>query len=395
MITRSSHIAVFSVLALSACNALPDSGPTEAAIVHHAKDPKRNPLAFKIVDIDPRVISILASQPEPVLSTLDRVEGSPLTANRIGPGDVLSVSVLELGSGLFAGTSSSGVGSAPLSVAGPNASVTTAQLPQLTVDEDGRVAVPYVGEINANGLTPEQLARAIQAGLHGKSQNPQVVVRVSTDLSNAIIIYGDLHKPGRIPLTLAHERLLDAIALAGGPESSPEDTEVRVTRHGFTGGIPLRALEESPSENILMRPGDRVEVLLRPRTYTVFGATSKVSEVTFNVANLSLADALARIGGPLDERADPNAVFIFRFEDANAARRLGLAIHPALATTPIAYRLDMLDPTDYFLAQRFAMKNQDLIYIANAQTDRLYKFMSIINLLSGPVISGVVLGNTY
>lgn len=394
MISRA-FVPGSALLLLAGCSALPDSGPTEQVIVQHVNDAKKNPLGVRIVDIDPRVVALLAAEPEPNLSTLDRVEAEGPSVGHIGPGDTLAVSVLELGNGLFAGSASGlGGGGNPLTgAAAPGAAVTTENLPALTVDARGEVDVPYVGLLQAAGLTPDGLASQIRAGLRGKSQNAQVVVRITTDLANSVIIYGDLHRPGRIALTLAHERLLDAIALAGGPDASAEDTEVRLTRASVTGGIPLRTLEEDPSDNILLRPGDRIEVLFRPRTYTVFGATPKVSEVNFNVAKLTLADALARIGGPLDERADPNAVFIFRFEDAEAARELGEPVHANAGTAPVLYRLDMMDPTSYFVAQRFPMKNQDLVYIANAKTNRLYKFMSLINLLTGPAITGALVGS--
>ncbi len=391
---RCSFVTFLALAALAGCNTLPSSGPPESVIVDRAKDPRTNPLGFKIVDISPAVVGILAAEPAPTISTLDRIGSRVPDPDRIGPGDTLSIAILELGSALFAG--GAGAGANPLAGApAPSSAVTTETLPPVTVDAAGRVDIPYVGRLAAAGRTAEQLAAAIEAGLRGKSQNPQVVVRITTDLANSIIIYGDLHKPGRVPLTLAHERLLDAIALAGGPDSSPEDTEVRITRDGVTGDIPLRTLEEDPAQNIGLRPGDRVEVLFRPRTFTVFGATSKVSEVNFNVANLSLADALARIGGPLDDRADPNAVFLFRFEDRAAARALGVPGRPTAASAPVLYRLDMMDPTSYFLAQRFAMKNQDLVYIANAKTNPVYKFMSLVNLLTGPGISAAYLSTDH
>ncbi len=395
---RCTGAALAALAVLTGCNTLPNSGPPESVIVDRSRDPHTNPLGFKIVDIDPSVVGVLAAEPSPTISTLDRVAGHVPDPDRIGPGDTLSISVLELGSSLFAGGGAAGASSNPLAGAAAtpgSGAVTTETLPPVTVDASGRVAIPYVGVLVASGRTPDRLAAAIEAGLRGKSQDPQVVVRVMTDLANSVIIYGDLHKPGRVPLTLAHERLLDAIALAGGPGSSPEDTEVRITRDGVTGGIPLRTLEEDPAQNIGLRPGDRIEVLFRPRTFTVFGATSKVSEVNFNVANLSLADALARIGGPLDERADPNAVFLFRFEETETARALGIRPRPDARSSPVLYRLDLMDPTSYFLAQHFTMKNQDLIYIANAKTNPVYKFMSLINLLTGPGISAAYLSTNH
>ncbi len=54
---------------------------------------------------------------------------------------------------------------------------------------------------------------------------------------------------------------------------------------------------------------------------------------------------------------------------------------------PIIYRLDLMGPGSYFLAQRFAMQDKDLIYIAHARTDRLQKFISIISSVASPYLN--------
>ncbi|NPD68338.1 polysaccharide export protein [Lichenicola cladoniae] len=382
------------IILLAGCNTLPDSGPVESKILNDAKKPETNPLGFSIVQLDPSVISMLATQSPPLLSALGGGMRDRLRGDRIGPGDVLQVSIFELGSGLFGGGSaggmSSGGGSNPLmGGAGPGTSVTSENLPPIVVDGSGAVDVPYVGRLQATGRTPTQLAAAIKGGLKGQSQNPQVLVRISTDITNAVIVSGDVKKPGRDALTLAHERLLDMIAIAGGPEHAPEDTVVQLNRDGRTARIPLRILQDQPDQNVTLVPGDRIQVTYQPRSFTVFGATSKVSETAFDTPELSLAEALARIGGPLDDRADPNAVFLFRFEDRQAAVRMGLPVRPGVALAPVVYKLDMMNPTSYFVAQKFAMKDKDLVYIANAKTNKFYKFFNLISMIVGPAITGL------
>ncbi|WP_284948091.1 polysaccharide biosynthesis/export family protein [Acidisoma cladoniae] len=380
---------------LAGCNTLPNSGPVEAQILDAATKPATNPLGFKIVQVDPQVVNVLATDMLPLMSAMDTGMSDPSEGGRIGPGDLLSISVFEIGSTLFSGggggpaatgsTAPTGMG------ASTSSSVTTENLPTMQVGSDGTISVPYVGRLHAAGRTPDQLARAIQSGLAGKSQNPQVLVRITTDIANAVIVSGDIKKPGREPLTLAHERLLDMVAIAGGPTYAPEDTVVQLTRAGETQHIPLKTLEEQPDQNIALRPDDRIQVLYQPRSFTVFGATSKVSETSFNAPTLSLAEALARIGGPLDDRADPNAVFLFRFENPEIATRLGLPVRPGVAAAPVVYQLDMMNPTSYFLAQQFEMKNKDLVYIANAKTNGLYKFINLISLIASPAITAAYL----
>ena len=384
-------LTVLPLALLASCNTLPDSGPVEQKILESARTPQANPLGFRIVPLSPAVVdAVAAGAPQP-LSSLDGGLGDRAQNDRIGPGDVLQVSIFELGSGLFAGGGGGAAGAAnPLTGGpGPSTSVTSENLPPIAVDAGGTVDVPYVGRIRASGRTTTELAGAIQAGLKGQSQNPQVLVRISTDIANAVVVGGDIRKPGREPLTLAHERLLDMIAIAGGPTHPPEDVTVQLERGRRSARIPLETLQDSPDQNIALIPGDRIQVSYHPRSFTVFGATAKVSETPFNAPQLSLAEALARIGGPLDERADPNAVFLFRFENPQVAAGLGVPVRRGARAAPVVYQLDMMNPTSYFLAQRFAMKDKDLVYIANAKTNKFYKFFNLISLIIGPAITGI------
>ncbi len=71
---------------------------------------------------------------------------------------------------------------------------------------------------------------------------------------------------------------------------------------------------------------------------------------------------------------------------------------PVLATgpdgqTPVIYRLDLRNAKSFFLAQRFPIEDKDVIYVANADLNELQKFFTLINTLTGPVISGVVVSN--
>lgn len=393
-LSNAAMAALLPLVLLAGCNTLPDSGPVESKILNDAKKPETNPLGFHIVQLNPAVVSVLANQTPPLLSALGDGMRDRARGDRIGPGDVLQVSIFELGSGLFGGGSAGGMSSGGgsnslMSGAGPGTSVTSENLPPIVVDSSGAVDVPYIGRLQAMGRTTTQLAAAIKGGLKGQSQNPQVLVRITTDVTNAVIVSGDVKKPGRGVLTQAHERLLDMIAISGGPDHAPEDTMVQLNRDGRTARIPLRTLQDQPDQNVALVPGDRVQVTYQPRSFTVFGATSKVSETAFNTPELSLAEALARIGGPLDERADPNAVFLFRFEDRQAALRLGLPMRLGTAPAPVVYELDMMNPTSYFVAQKFAMKDKDLVYIANAKTNKFYKFFNLISMIIGPAITGI------
>ena len=368
--------ALSTVLVLTGCAALPSSGPTAAQLEQSTQN--QNPLGIRFVPLNVQTIDVLNSIETRPLAGFST---PPATGSdgAIGVGDTLSISIFEAGNSLF--SSSSPVISAA-QTAGPSGSVSEITLPPEQVDDSGFVEIPYAGSVSAAGLTPGGLAHRIEQALAGQSQNPQVIVTDAKPLADTIIISGSIHTSGRFPLTLAHERLLDMIAIAGGPTENEQDIYVSLTRQGQTGRILMSNLQNDPSQNVYLQPGDRVALAYDPRSFTVFGAAGKVQQVSFAAPQLNLAEALARSGGPSDGQADPSGVFVFRYEDRNTADRIGL--NATTAEVPVIYQLDMMQPASYFYAQQFAMRDQDLLYIANAKTNRLSKLFSLIGSLVSP-----------
>lgn len=377
-----------SMLALNACSAIPDSGPTEQGVLKAEKDPAHNPLQFEILSVTPQIASMLASEVPPLISSLDSSDNPIAHNDRIGAGDMLTITVFELGAGLFsAGGSSAAAGAEATSSSGPSTAVSNQSLPPTQVESDGTIVIPYVGRLRAAGLTPQALAENIRQSLLSKSQNPQVMVRISSDIANTVIVSGEVHKPGRVVLSTAQERLSDLVAISGGAIYPPEDTHVQLVRGERTGATDLGTLETVPHEDIRARPGDRIHVIYQPRSYTVFGAAGKeATETPFKSPRVSLAEALARVGGPNDNRADPNAAFLFRFEDTVVAQRLGIKTPATPLGVPVVYKLDMMEPNNYFLAQEIPMKTKDVILIANAKINRFYKLNQLIGTLMSPAI---------
>ena len=69
-----------------------------------------------------------------------------------------------------------------------------------------------------------------------------------------------------------------------------------------------------------------------------------------------------------------------------------LVRHSFLSLDPYM-RGRLSDAKSYFLAQRFAMHDKDIIYVANADFNELQKFFTLLNTLTGPVITGIVVKN--
>jgi len=155
----------------------------------------------------------------------------------------------------------------------------------------------------------------------------------------------------------------------------------------------LSLINTGSADDLVLLPGDRIQIIRRPQTYTVFGAT-KVSQVNFDNPALTLAEAMARAGGPADDRADPSAIFVFRYARAQDGTPLVPdSAKPELAgiPAPTIYRLDMMRPTSYFLAQNFMLRDKDVLYVANAAANRPSKLIGVVNQLFSPLVTAKIL----
>lgn len=361
-----------TALALGGCATLPSNGPT-ASEVERAVRPQDNVLGIRIVPVDPALIMQLAGSAgvdnaQPLLALKQSA-----TVDTLGPGDVLDVQIFEVGATLFSRNGS--IVDAP--------TVDGQGVGGVVVDRNGAITLPYVGRLDVAGRTTAEVQVLIEARLRGLSQRPQAIVSIRQNLSNTVYVMGNVARPGRLGLTLGKESLLDAIANAGGAGSSPQDMIVRFTRGGRSVEVQLQDIRAGSPEDLPLVPGDRIEIIHQPRSFSVFGAANKIAQVPFDTRTVSLAEAVARAGGPSDASADPRAVYVFRYDLSASAP----AVAPAAMGVPIIYRLDMMQPASYFLAQRFAMRDKDVIYVANAASNRPSKLVSIINQLFSPFLA--------
>lgn len=394
-VLRLLFLASTGLSVLAGCSDLPTAGPSKAEIADRFT-PANNPLGVRMVELGPAVARAVAQTSHASLRELGPTRGTGPT-DRIGAGDTLAISIYEAGPGLFAGShaadmsglSNTNAGLSPggggTSVGAAGGGATTAEtLPRMLVDRSGRITIPYVGEITVAGRTPSQVQQIIQGRLAGKAAQPQVLVSVLGNTSNTVFLSGDVHKNGRVPLGVANESVSDIVTLGGGPTHSPQDTTVRVTRHGRDAEEVLADLQAYPADDIAVEPHDHIHLTYDPRTFLVFGATGKVAQEEFRSPHLSLAEAVARSGGLDDQRADPDALYLFRFENPVVLRAMGETAPNA--PVPVIYHINMRDPQNFFLLQSFAMHNKDLIYVANARSVQLYKFLQIINSVFTPVV---------
>ncbi|WP_315129171.1 polysaccharide biosynthesis/export family protein [Comamonas antarctica] len=349
---------------------LPSSGPSTKQVEEAVTVTPEN-IGIQIVEVNDTVARrVLASQRQSLFSEV--FDATAQSGYVIGAGDVIEVSVWEAPPAALFGSGAIDPRT------GPSTTRVTA-LPEQMVNSNGSVNIPFAGQIMAAGRTPQQIEAEIIQRLKGKANQPQVLVRMIRNNTANVTVVGEVANSTRMPLTARGERLLDALAAAGGTRQPVNKMTLQLTRGTQVQALPLDTIIRDPRQNIVLQPGDVVTSLFQPLSFTALGATGKNEELNFEAQGISLAQALARVGGVQDMRADAQGVFIFRLESPAALDLQGKTV----ATTPegkvpVIYRMNLRDPATFFVAQSFPMKDKDLLYVSNAPAAELQKFLNVI-----------------
>lgn len=382
-----AHLAIVAVVGaalLSGCAGfLPTIGPSRSQI-EAAKNSTRES-AIQVIDVNDGVTHQLLAQ------RTQRLFSETLQANSftrtVGAGDMLEVSIWEAAPATLFSTTAS------LQVAGAIATAHATTLPEQMVDDEGCISVPFAGRIVATGKSLHDIETEIALRLSNKANQPQVLVRLTHNSSANATVVGDVTTSTRVQLVPGNDRLLDAVAAAGGVRQPVTKMTIQITRAKNVYSLPLETIIRNPEQNVKLLPGDVVTALFQPFSFTALGATGKNEEVNFETQGISLAQALARSGGLIDQRSNPKGVFIFRFEPKDA---LDWPRQPVLTTpegmVPVVFRFDLSNPSSFFLIQSFPIENRDVLYVSNAPVTEMQKFLNLLFTVAYPVLTAKQVG---
>ncbi|MNH51971.1 Polysaccharide biosynthesis/export protein [compost metagenome] len=352
------------VALLAGCSTLPRDGPSGMGVVKDAGSAERQG-DYALVNLDFALSERLKAAPPRSFSTL-ALASSDAPTDIIGIGDTLAISIFEAGGGLFAS------GGAPGAPGGAQS------LPPLVVDRNGAVPVPFAGSVNVQGLTPAQASTAVRRALIGKTSNPQVIVTLAANASNAVTVLGEVRNPGRQPLSPNSDRILDVIAAAGGSSRSIYDVAVRIQRGGQTYTAPMSIVTTEFNENVRLQRGDQVNLVYQPRRFSSFGAFNAVARTDLPPGPLTLAEALSGVGGLDSNLADAKSVLVFRFERPEVAQALGIQQAATPRGVPVVYRLNLNEGSGFFIASNFQIEPDDIIYAPRAGAAEARKFFEFV-----------------
>lgn len=378
----TTSIALTAMLLLTGCGTslISASGPTTGQVISGARATSE----IHIVNLDAATTRHLLETTHQTRFSETLGISQPI-ADIISRGDAIEVTIWEAPPAVLFGTAS---GTSMNQVFSSAVSMPSKLSPQI-VDSDGRVLVPFVGYVKAAGRSPQSVAAEIRQRLTGRAHDPQVQVSIAQNANQTITVVGDVTQSGRIPLSARGERILDALALAGGVKQPVNKTTIRIARGGTVQTMPLDLILRDPAQNIVLKPDDIITAFFQPYSFTVLGATGQNNEINFEGTGLTLAQALGRVGGLQDARANLKGIFIFRMERASSLT--SNAQSSVQNYTPVIYRVDLTNPSTFFLAQQFMIQDKDVLYVSNAPLADLQKFVGIVSSVILPVASAQVL----
>ncbi|SDH16815.1 polysaccharide export protein [Nitrosomonas sp. Nm132] len=287
------------------------------------------------------------------------------TQYRVGPRDILNITVwdhpeLTIPAGQFRSAETAGN----------------------VVGEDGTIFYPYVGVVQAEGRTVEEIRGDITQKLSKYIENVQLDVRVASYRSQRVYVVGEVAKPGiqlvrDIPLTV-----LEAINNAEGVKPGADLRNITLTRESKTYSINLLSLYEGGdiTQNVLLKHGDvlnvpdnlfnKVFILGEVKLFGAGGPAGRARSLVMNKARMTLVEAISDTGGFDQDTSDPARIFVFR---------------SGLGKSEI-FHLDAKSPDALLLAERFPLQPRDVIYIDRAMGIRwnqiIAQIQPTINLLN-------------
>jgi polysaccharide export outer membrane protein len=131
---------------------------------------------------------------------------------------------------------------------------------QVTVRPDGKITMPLIGDIQAEGLTPERLRKAIKDALSTLMNNPDVTITIMGVNSKRYTIAGQVMRPGQVALVMP-TKVFDALN-NNGFQPFANTKKIKIIRGSKR--IPFNYNEvlkgKKLEQNIFLEPGDTIYV---------------------------------------------------------------------------------------------------------------------------------------
>jgi polysaccharide export outer membrane protein len=334
-------ILVMPALLLSACSLTPGmdmetNSPLSHIEVPTMKDGKLVKEKAKIIPITADLIIERESSKQQGINNLP-TDNTSTGAYKIGPHDRLQITVWD-----------------HPELNDPGSEKIDPTLAGKTVQDDGTLYYPYVGNIPVAGKTVAEVRESLAEGLSKYFKKVKLDVRVLSFQSHRAAVVGQVKTPGvqsmnETPLTIA-----EAISRAGGVTEEADTTSVTLARDGKLYKIDVLKLYEKggADQNLLLKDGDVLNIPDR-RDNKVFMMGEVGRQQALQIGNgqrMTLAQALAEAYGVDFNSSRPEEIYVIRSGELK----------------PEIFQLNAESPDALILADQFLLQGHDTVFVGTA-----------------------------
>lgn len=237
------------------------------------------------------------------------------------------------------------------------------------VRDDGTLFYPFIGSVQVEGLTLEELREIIAQRLARFIEQPQVDVNVIEYNSQKIIVSGAFMNPGFIPVDAQRLTLLQAVGLAGIDPERADLSNLVLTRDGTTYNLDYDRLTSNTTNigEVYLRAGDKLHLGLNDsRKVFVMGEVGTPRALPYSTSRMTLSEVLATVGGPSPETSSGKEIYVIRGVENLENERATI------------FQLNAASPSAFILADQFEMEPQDVVFVGAAEVTRWNRFISQI-----------------
>lgn len=359
-----SAVFLIIVLALSvtACARLPSGAPVREDVLGNETDPNAD---YAVYPVTRAFLPTVATWPETGnaerLRWLQHSHG-PKTQT-IRPGDMLNVQIWDSSeNSLLTGLDQR-----------------VAQLGEIRVASNGSVFVPYIGDVNVNGMTPDLARAELQRQLEAIVPSAQVQLALVEGRLNSVDLVGGVGTPGSYPMPDLDYTVLSLLAAGGGVSATLQNPQIRLVRGHQIFGTSVSKLLDNPRLDTRLRGGDRVFVEEDTRYFLSFGASGEEDQHPFTREDMSAMDAISVMGGINDSTADPKGLLVLR-DYPSSAIRAGVR---GPRQTQVVFTVDLTTADGLFSARKFQVHSGDLLIATESPINDALTLSNIIGNIFG------------
>jgi polysaccharide export outer membrane protein len=322
------------LLPITSCTLVSESGPVKGTIKEDSSG------AYSLVEVKTRADIPSVKRAGGLAEMPPRIKGQAYT-DRVRARDSLQFIITDV------------------SDKSPFASQSGYNFGPIEIPEDGKISLPYVGELDVLGKNLSEVSSAFTEKVKPVSNTAQVSVNRTGRVPRTANVIGEVKSPGPVPLERTGITSLDILASAGGPTGQEHLFKYTLRRHGVDYKFDYQGFRQHP---FAIEADDLLTVVTdSSNRFHIMGAINRPTTVGFPTPAPTLADALGAATGLDERRSDPAGVFIFR-----------------KASPDTVYTFNLRDPNVIPLIQRFPMQGEDIVYITEAPLVRWNRIISQI-----------------